>query len=226
MDYKNEITTAIIAAKGSGKSVMLATYLNNMERGILFDMVGIFNPRSSFKTAVVPSSTYFMHPDDFIEVLHKEKAIPRKSIVNFGDLVGEELIEYSDMISEIIYKTIPRMPVLVDEVADIMPVMGAGSREFHRLVKNGRNHGNRPIVFATQRPQNTSKQIFDLCDTFYVSMQRAPRTIEYILELLDEKGNATLATEIRQLKPREFLRYAGGDISRIKIPTYRYAFKQ
>lgn len=226
MDYKNEITTSIIAAKGSGKSVMLATYLNNMERGILFDMVGIFNPRSSFKTAVVPSSTYFMHPDDFIETIHKEGAIPRKNIINFGDLVGEELIEYSDMISEIIYKSIPWMPVLVDEIADIMPAMGAGSREFHRMVKNGRNHGNRPIVFATQRPQNTSKQIFDLCDTFYVSMQRAPRTIEYILELLDERGNVSIATEIRQLNPREFLRYAGGGISRIKVPTYRYAFQQ
>jgi len=222
----NEITTAIIAAKGSGKSVFLASRLNEFERGILVDMVGIFNPRSSFKTAVVPNSSYYIHPEDFLEVISRERKIPKKNIINFGDLVGDELIAYADIISETIYQHSPHMPVLVDEIADIMPAMGAGSREFHRLVKNGRNHGNKPIIFATQRPQNTNKNVFDLCDTFYVSMQRAPRTIDYILEVLDEKGNRKLATTIRQLKKREFLKYDGGDISYYRVPEYRYAFKQ
>lgn len=225
MDYKNEITTAIIAAKGQGKSVMLASYLNRLTQGILIDMIGVFNPRSQFKTAVVPNSTYFLNPEAFLKTARKGK-IPKKSVVNFGDLVGEELTEEADKLFRFIYQNVPKMPILVDEIADIMPLMGTGSNEFHRLVKNGRNHGNKPIVIATQRPQNTSKQIFDLCDTFYLSSQKAPRTIEYILNLIDEKGNTEMGKKIKTLKTRQFLRYDGEKLENYKEPVYKYAFKQ
>lgn len=219
------ITGAIIAAKGSGKSVMLAATLDRFEKGVLIDMIGVYSPRSEFKTAVVPESTYFTSPYVFIDYASKG-SVPKKSVINFGDLVGDELIDASEELFRFIYQNIPRMPILVDEIADIMPLMGGGSREFHRLVKNGRNHGNRPIIFATQRPQNTSKQIFDLCDTFYVSRQRAPRTIEYILEVLDEKGNRELGTKIRGLEQRHFIKYGDGEMEDYKEPKYLYAFRQ
>jgi len=221
----NIITGAIIAAKGQGKSVMLAAGINRMSKGILIDMIEVFNPRSEFKTAVIPGSTYFLSPDAFIKTATKGK-IPKKSVINFGDLVGEELTEEADRLFQFIYQNIPKMPLFVDEVADIMPLMGIGSNEFHRLVKNGRNHGNRPIIIATQRPQNTSKQVFDLCDTFYLSSQKAPRTIEYILNLIDERGNMEMNKKIKTLKPREFLKYDGVTLESYTEPKYIYAFKQ
>lgn len=225
-EFKSDITSAIIAAKGSGKSVMLASMLNSMDRGILIDTIGVFNPKSEFKTAVIPNSTYFTKPELFIEFVRKNKKAPKKTVINFGDLIGDEVIENADIVFSFIYQNIPHMPVLIDEVADIMPLMGIGSSEFHRLVKNGRNHGNKPVIFCTQRPQNMSKQVFDLCDNFYISMQRAPRTIDYIIDLCDKKGEDSFKQQIKNLKQRHFLKYSGQDTIDITVPTYRYAFKQ
>jgi len=59
MATENEITVSIIAAKGQGKSVFLASELNKLKKGILLDTIGIFDPRSRFKTAVIPHSSYF-----------------------------------------------------------------------------------------------------------------------------------------------------------------------
>jgi hypothetical protein len=200
--------------------------LNESDKGILIDTIGVFNPRSEFKTAVIPESTYFTNPELFIDFVRKNKKLPLKTVINFGDLVGDEIIEQSDIVFSFIYQNVPHMPIFVDEVADIMPLMGIGSSEFHRLVKNGRNHGNRPIIFCTQRPQNMSKQVFDLCDNFYISMQRAPRTIDYILDLIDKKGDETIKQEIKGLKPRHFLKYNGVESINIEVPIYNFAFKQ
>jgi hypothetical protein len=225
-DFKEDITSAIVAAKGSGKSVMLASMLNELEQGILIDTIGVFNPRSEFKTAVIPDSTYFTNPALFIEFVRKNSKVPKKTVINFGDLVGEEITENADILFSFIYQNVPHMPILLDEIADIMPLLGVGSSEFHRLVKNGRNHGNKPVIFATQRPQNMSKQVFDLCDNFYLSMQRAPRTIDYIIDLMDKKGDENIKQEIKNLQPRHFLKYNGVETINVEVPKYKYAFKQ
>lgn len=226
LDFKDDITSAILAAKGSGKSVMLASMLNDSPKGILIDTIGVFNPRSKYKTAIVPNSYYFMTPADFISFCKKESKIPKKSVINFGDLVGDELITQADELFKYIYQNVYDMPVFLDEMADISPQMGKGSVEFHRFVKNGRNHGNKPVIFATQRPQSVSKMIFDLCDNFYLSRQRAPRTIEYVLDVLDEKNNDEMKAKIKQLQPRHFLKYDGVKLKEITVPMYKYAFKQ
>lgn len=226
IDFKNDITGAIVAAKGTGKSVMLASMLHESEKGILIDMIGVFNPRSEFKTAVVPEAYYFTEPEFFVEFARKHKKVPAKSVINFGNLVGEEITEEADTLFRFIYQNVPHMPVFVDEVADIMPLMGIGSSEFHRLVKNGRNHGNRPVIFATQRVQNMSKQVFDLCDNFYISTQKAPRTIDYILDLIDEKNNEDMKQKIKSLEKRHFLKYNGSDTIDLEVPVYQFAFKQ
>lgn len=215
------ITASIIAAKGQGKSVFLASELHKMKKGILIDTIGVFDPRSQFKTAVVPNSSYFETPAVYIKTKNK----PKKSVIDFSQFIGNEIIEEMDILAAYIYQNVPNMPVLIDEVADIMPLMG-GSKELHRLIKNGRNHGNKPFVFATQRPQNMNKNIFDLCDVFFISMQRAPRTVEYIANLVDLRGDKEFIKKIKALEKREFLRYDGIKTSSYKVPVYKYAFKQ
>lgn len=221
MATEKEITVSIIAAKGQGKSVFLASELNKLKKGVLIDTIGVFDPRSPYKTAVIPNSSYFETPTAYIDTKNK----PKKSVIDLSQFIGTEIIEEMDVLSAYIYKNIPNMPVLIDEVADIMPLMG-GSNELHRLIKNGRNHGNRPFVFATQRPQNMNKNIFDLCDVFYISMQRAPRTVDYISNLVDLKGDKDFIKKIKSLKQREFLRYDGIKTSSYRVPLYKYAFKQ
>ncbi|MDD3399395.1 MAG: hypothetical protein PHW93_07365 [Candidatus Methanomethylophilaceae archaeon] len=221
MATEKEITVSIIAAKGQGKSVFLASELNKLKKGILIDTIGVFDPRSRFKTAVVPNSSYFESPAAYIKTDKK----PKKSVIDFSGFIGSELVEKMDVLAAYIYQNIPNMPVLIDEVADIMPLQG-GSKELHRLIKNGRNHGNKPFVFATQRPQNMNKNIFDLCDVFFVSMQRAPRTVEYIADLADLRGDKEFVKKIKSLKQREFLRYDGVKIDSYRVPIYKYAFKQ
>ena len=221
MVTENDITVSIIAAKGQGKSVFLASELDKLKKGLLIDTIGVFDPRSRFKTAVIPSSSYFESPTAYIQTDKK----PKKSVIDFSGFIGSELIEEMDVLSAYIYQNIPNMPVLIDEVADIMPLHG-GSKDLHRLIKNGRNHGNKPFVFATQRPQNTNKNIFDLCDVFFVSMQRAPRTVEYIADLVDLRGDKDFVKKIKSLKQREFLRYDGLKTTSYRVPLYKYAFKQ
>lgn len=219
------ITGAFLAAKGSGKSVALAMILNNAKSGILIDMLGVYNPRNRKKTAIVPNSAYYNDVDSFIK---NYKDVPeKKHIINFGEYVShEEIINAADKLSSFIYNNIPDIMVLCDEVADIMPQSKRGSNEFHRLVKNGRNRGIYPVIMATQRPQSTDKSVFDLCDTFFVSLQRAPKTIDYILDILDRRGDKETGTKIRQLKARQFLKYDGENLENINIQNYKYAFKQ
>lgn len=221
MVTEKEITVSIIAAKGQGKSVFLASELNKLKKGILIDTIGVFDPRSRFKTAVVPNSSYFETPTAYINTKKK----PKKSVIDFSRFIGNEVIKEMDTLAAYIYQNVPNMPVLIDEVADIMPLQG-GSKELHRLIKNGRNHGNKPFVFATQRPQNMNKNIFDLCDVFFISMQRAPRTVEYISNLVDLRGDKSFSQKIKGLKRREFLKYDGEKISTYRVPVYKYAFKQ
>lgn len=220
---KDKVTVSILAAKGSGKSVLLASLLNEMSSGILIDMLGVFNPRRNYKTAIVPGSVYYESIEAFLEYYHQ---VPEsKHIIDMSSYVGDGLIDASDKLCEYLIKS-GRMALLIDEVADISPEAGKGSTEFHRLVKNGRNYGIRPIIMATQRPQSTQKKVLDLSDTFYVSTQRAPRTVEYILDILDKKGDKETATKIRSLQHREFLEFNGDKIQAFKVPAYRYAFKQ
>ena len=58
--FEQDITASILAAKGSGKSVFLAYALDAWPRGVLIDMLGVYNPASNYKTAIVPNSAYFM----------------------------------------------------------------------------------------------------------------------------------------------------------------------
>jgi len=223
--FEGSHTSAILAAKGQGKSVMLASALNDMDAGILLDTIGVYNPRSPYKTAIIPGSTYFTTPEAFLRHALKHKGVPKKSVINLSEYVGEDLITHVNRLSDYLYLKVP-MPVLADEVADIMPQQGKGSLRFLTLVKNGRNHRISPVVFATQRPQNMDKNVFDLCDTFYVSMQRAPRTKEYIADLVGLKGDREFMASLGRLKPREFLKYDGDEITNFKVPNYRWAFGQ
>lgn len=224
IEYEKDITSCILAAKGSGKSVMLAVMLNKLKKGVLIDMLGVFNPRNSYKTAIIPNTAYYDSVDSFLA--NYKSAPEKKHVIDFSKYIGEELIEEADKLFSFIYQNVPNMPVLMDEVADIMPQMGKGSIELHRLIKNGRNFGLRPIIFATQRPQSVNKSIFDLCDNFYISRQRAPKTIEYILDVLDKKGDKETASQLRKLKPRQFIKFDGEEMHPFTVETYKYAFKQ
>jgi hypothetical protein len=225
MNIQRDITTCILGAKGSGKSVLLAAMLHNYKgKAVLFDLLGVFNPKNSFKTAIVPHSYYCTDVDSF---LSNFKHFPdnAKIIVSLENYLGDELIQAVDSICKFLMDNRTKIAVLSDEIADIMPNNARGSKEFHRMVKNGRNYGIRPVIFATQRPQSVSKSIFDLCDKFYISSQKAPRTIDYIIDILDTVGNDDIKQRITALQQREFLIY-DGDLRRYKVPFYKYAFKQ
>jgi DNA helicase HerA-like ATPase len=222
-NFNNDITDCILGAKGSGKSVFLAYLLfTSKKRSVLFDMLGVFNPRNRYKTAVIPNSYYCLTPDDFINNIDK---FPKnaKVVIDFSGVYSDELIDKIDEISKLLM-SVGDWEVLSDEIADFMP-LHSGSREFHQLVKNGRNFGIKPIIFATQRPQSVNKNIFDLCDCFLVSQQKAPRTIDYIMDILDKKGDNETGSIIRKLEQREFLIY-DGNLSKFKVPFYKHSFKQ
>jgi hypothetical protein len=226
MNVKNTITGCILGAKGSGKSVFLAKMLNDTDKKmLLFDILGVFNPRAAFRTAIVPNSYYVMDIDSLIENFDKFPS-KAKIILNCENYVNEELIEVFDRVSEFLLERRQHIGVLSDEIADVMPNMSNGSKEFHRLVKNGRNYGIKPVIFATQRPQSVSKNIFDLCDEFFISKQKAPRTIEYIKNILDVSGDTKIDNQITNLKTREFLITNDNSVKKYTVPEWKYCNPQ
>lgn len=223
--FEKDVTASILAAKGTGKSVFLAHALNVWHRGILIDMLGVYNPGSNYKTAIVPNSAYFTSPESFIN--QNLKKIPeQKYVISLAQYTKQELIDQSDDLFRYLYSKNPygtgNYPIFIDEVMDLANQNGKTSYELIRVAKNGRNFGIRPLVIASQRPQNVDKTIFDLSDTFYVSQQRSPKTIEYINKIVDDD----ISEQLRTIKPREFLRFDGTTLTKIKVPFYKFAFKQ
>ena len=222
----SEITTCILGAKNSGKSVFLANLLNqSKEKCILIDVLGVYNPRNDHKTAIIPNSYYCTDVDNYISNFDKFPS-NAKIVIDVSGYIDDELIEVMDKLCNHLMEHKTRCGFMSDEIADIMPQDSKTSKGFHRLVKNGRNFGIKPVVIATQRPQSVNKKVFDLCDTFYVSSQKAPRTVEYILEILDASGDHEMRSRITRLKQREFLRFDGDVITDFKVPEYKYAFEQ
>ena len=226
MNIDTDITNAVLGAKGSGKSVLLAHFLTESnKKHILLDMLGVYNPKNEFKTAVVPLSYYCINVDAFIKTYSKFPS-DAKIIIDMSEYTQDDLVPATDALCVFLMDNKIKCGFMSDEVADIMPQMGRGSIQLHRLIKNGRNYGIRPVTIATQRPQSVNKSIFDLCDKFLVSVQRAPRTVDYIADILDIGGDENIKTEIKQLKQREFLIYNGESIKNWTVPEYKYAFKQ
>ena len=223
MDFKKIITGCILGAKGSGKSVFLADLSNTLGKGcILIDVLGVYNPKNAFKTAIVPNSFYVSGVDLFINNFKNGNITIRDTVViDVSKSIGQELIEEIDKLSSFLMDSKLGFALLSDEVADFMSQTASYSKEFHRLVKNGRNYGIRPVIFATQRPQSVRKEIFDLCDTFFISSQKAPATIDYIERLVQKP----IAAEIARLEQREFLIY-DGELNNYKVPSYKWAFRQ
>lgn len=223
--FARDITVSILASKGTGKSVFLAYGLNAWPRGVLIDMLGVYNPISNYKTAIVPNSAYFKTPEAFID--QDLKKIPEKKyIISLAQYTKQELIDQSDDLFRYLYSKNPygagNFPIFIDEAMDLANQNGKTSYELIRTAKNGRNFGIRPLVIASQRPQNVDKTIFDLSDTFYVSQQRSPKTIEYINKIVDQD----ISEQLRTIQPREFLRFDGTSLTKIKVPFYKFAFKQ
>jgi len=226
MSYDTGITTCVLGAKGSGKSVMLADMaLQRTETTFLIDVLGVYNPRNNYKTAVIPHSYYVVGVDNYIRISEKYP-VGAKIVIDFSEYFDDSLIEAMDSLCNHILTKHIKCAFISDEIADYMPESARGSRACHRLIKNGRNFGVKPAIIATQRPQSVNKKIFDLCDVFYISQQRAPRTIDYILDIIDRRGDKAMKTEISKLKPREFFRYDGESLEKIRMREYPYAFKQ
>jgi DNA helicase HerA-like ATPase len=227
IEYKDDITSCILGAKGSGKTVLLAHMQQKYNAGssVLFDTIGVLNPRSQHRSAVVPNSIYFMTPESFIA--HFDR-LPKKykAVINFENYIGEDLIEAVDKVCTLLYTSKNRVMLLSDEVADIIPQMAKGSKKFELLVKNGRNYGIKPVIIATQRPQSVNKAVFDLCDNFYISSQKAPRTIDYIMDIIDMRGNKEIRKKVMGLRHREFIKFDGASLKQFMNPKYKYAHKQ
>lgn len=226
MQIKDMITTCILGSKGSGKSVLLAMMMNEYKgRVVLFDMLGVFNPTAKNRTAVIPNSYYFLYPDLYLKNFDKLPENAR-AVIDFSGFIVDELVRQVDAVCNFLMAKKEPVAVLSDEVADFIAQSGPISYGFWKMVKNGRNFGIRPVVFASQRPQDINKKVFDLCDEFLISRQKAPRTIDYITDIMNKAGDKGTRDMLLKIKPREFLQFDGESYTIYKVPEYDFAHKQ
>lgn len=225
--FREYHTGTTIGKKGSGKSVLDIIMADAIDNVIVFDMLGVFDPESRFKTAVLPGSVYYGTPADFINGYRKDK---NKHIVSFADVQPDELIDAADRVCDFILKLSKsdrrERALIVDEVADIAPESGKVSGKFHLLVKNGRNYGIRPVWMSTQRPQGTAKRVLELSDCYLLSGQNGNRTIEEVVKITNSEDPELMKSKLRDLPARHFLFVHENEIEELKIPDYKNAFKQ
>lgn len=171
---KSKTTTlCILGQKGTGKTYAMAIIGDYLKcKTIYLDTIGAFTKDVLVRDAVYLRVTTLDRQKliTAIETVFKRKdseGRPVKRIVlDMGNLIPREKVYCVDIISTWVM-AYGNVAVFLDEVAFICPQSSRiYSDEFHRLVMAGRNFGNVPVVFSTQRSQTAHKDILALADKY------------------------------------------------------------
>lgn len=219
--FKDDYGVTILAEKGGGKTIFLASEANKFKRFVFVDVLGVLNPESSYKSGIIPKTHYWHSVDDFISncrTARNESGIDRH-IISFAESADEP-----DDMNKLSYFLIRQgklghgYPFFVDESDDVIPQSKAGLYTV-KIVKNGRNYGIKPFVCATQRPQGSEKRVIELASRWFIGGETGYNTLKQVTAI-------TRADEsiFKDMPVRSFFDTKTNKIH--KVANYRYAVKQ
>jgi hypothetical protein len=225
--FSDSATSVVIAGKGGGKTGLLASEANKMPAFVFVDTIGVLNPQNENRSAVIPDSNYFRSGD---------KGSGVDSFISwFGDPAAQkhdrhiiDISEAEDKKAEVeklsgfllqLAKKGRGYPFILDEISLIAPQSTRAGSVFKNLVIIGRNYGIKPVVMATQRAQNTDKEVVELADENYLGYNKGFNTTEMLGKLADVNPAV-----FKKLKPRQF--YIVGTETVYNVPEYEFANQQ
>jgi len=224
--FKNNYGVTILAEKGSGKTIFLASEANKFKKFVFVDVLGVLNPDNDFKTGYIPKSHYYKNDkngngdavDMFKAGLNNKQGIDRH-VIDFSEV--DDQAEAMNRLCEFLIR-LGKMghgyPLFVDEVDDVMPQSKTGMYAV-RVVKNGRNYGIRPFVCATQRPQGAEKKVIELADRWMIGGETGYNTLKHVTAI----SGADEST-FKNMEKRTFYDTEAKKLH--KVANYRYAEPQ
>ena len=225
--FSDSATSVVIAGKGGGKTGLLAAEANKMQKFVFVDTIGVLNPRNENRSAIIPDSNYFYSGDkgsgvdSFISWFSDPAAQKHdRHIIDISEAEDKkaEIEKLSTFLLQLGKKG-NGYPFILDEISLIAPQSTRSGTVFKNLVIIGRNYGIKPIVMATQRPQNTDKEVVELADENYLGYNKGFNTTEMLGKLADIDPAV-----FKKLEPRQF--YIVGTEKVYRVPNYKFANKQ
>lgn len=219
--FKDDYGVTILAEKGSGKTIFLASEANKFKKFVLVDVLGVLDPESNYKSGIIPNSHYWHGVQDFIDNCTKarnESGIDRH-VINFAES-DDEPGDFDKLALFLIRqgKIGHGYPFFVDESDDVIPQSKSGLNAI-KIVKNGRNYGIKPFICATQRPQGSEKRVIELASRWFIGGETGYNTLKQVTAI-------TRADEsiFKDMPVRSFFDTKTNKIH--KVANYRYAVKQ
>lgn len=225
--FEDSATSSVIAGKGGGKTGLLASEANKMPKFVFVDTIGVLNPRNENRSAIIPNSNYFLHSEKGSAV-DNFKSWQSDPIAQKHDRHILDLSEAEDKKEEVeklaafllqLGKKGKGYPLIIDEISLIAPQSERAGSVLKNLFIIGRNFQIKPMIIATQRPQNTDKELLELSDEYYLGYNKGYNTTEMLGKLADMDPSI-----FKKLKPRQF--YVLGTETVYNVPFYRYANQQ
>lgn len=225
--FCDSATSVVIAGKGGGKTAFLAQEANKLNKFVFVDTIGVLDPKNSNRSAVIPNSNYFRHSDkgsavDNFKSWAFDPATQKhnRHILDLSEAADkkEELEKLAAFLLQL-GKRGKGYPFLIDEISLIAPQSGRAGNALKNLFIIGRNFDIKPMIIATQRPQNTDKELLELADEYYLGYNKGYNTTEMLGKLADIDPE-----KLKQLEPRQF--YIMGTEKTYTVPFYKFANQQ
>ena len=219
--FKEDYGVTILAEKGSGKTILLASEADKFNKFVFVDVLGVLNPESNYRSGIIPRSHYWHSVNDFIDNVIKdrnESGIDRH-VINFAE--SEDEPGDIDKLAHFLItqgKNGHGYPLFVDEADDVLPEGKTGLNAI-KIVKNGRNYGIKPFVCATQRPQGAAKKVIELAGRWLIGGETGYNTLKHVTAITGANEEV-----FKNMKPRHFYDTKTNKI--MKVANYRYAVKQ
>ena len=159
----------ISGMRGSGKSYLAShlDFTSKVDLAIYIDVVGAFKKERQdidyLDVDFLPKKEQIKH------ILNKAIEIKtRELIFDISYLSREEMVDFIDLLSEVLLQMNKKTAVIIDEVGEILEQEGKFySHGLERLVRIGRNKNVLFVVMITQRLQKVNKHAIALSD-YYV----------------------------------------------------------
>lgn len=186
-------TLGILGQKGTGKTYLTRQLAEAIPKNVvLFDTIGVVKAKGC-KIYEVDIKNPEKQAVLFSQITQKTK---HNIGVNLSRLTKDEIVLFTNL-----YLSITSMKdkyILIDEMADYTPQIGASSKELERLVRHGRNFGN-TFIFNTQRPAYLTKNVLNLIDVVVFFRLVWKRDIDVVKDVLNNLGKKSVSSEVTEI---------------------------
>ena len=217
----NYTTIGFFGQKGSGKTVALKMAAEQFRQQqypcIIFDALGNFKVKGYKQITNIRTD----NANKLGQVMNEKWLI-----LDLSKLTTKDLVMVADGICRFMLNNKRSSAVIIDEIGDYLPQSRATyAAEMERLIRVGRNYGQLPVLFASQRPQKVDKNVVGLADYYiflrlqhYLDRDVAKRT----MAVNNKEAWESMEADLMNFKTRECYTYGYDFAEPIKTTTKKH----